>query len=263
MSDKNSLNYSNNQIELEANSRPFWARRLTSGIVDMLLIFFATILCYNLVLKTPLSNNLYRYHNEILEIRDAAKLDTGYGYAEEVEPGKQGSYLLHEPDEGHDYYYIVKNVANPSSELTNAYKQLLKENDDYKSIMFSYDVNNLALISLSVFVPELVFIFVVPICNKRRASVGQLIAGERLIRSRMNEPAGVLNLLGRLFFIFIIETVVPYLIVGMVGTLALPMILFALMLANKDHRMIHDYISLTRIIDNKTYVPDIEVDDED
>lgn len=262
MSEDQSLNFSNNNIELPSNSKPFWARRLTSGLVDLVLIFFATILCYNLVLKTPLSNNLYKYHNEILLIRDEAKLDSGYGYAYEVEPGEQGSYLLHEPDEGHDYYYIVKNVANPSSEVTAAYKQILSEDEDYKSISFSYDVNNLALIALSNFVPELIFIFVVPVCNKKRASVGQLLAGERLIRSRMNEPAGVLNLLGRLFFIFIIETLLPYLIIGMVGSMVLPIILFALMFANKDHRMIHDYVSLTRIIDNKTFVSDVDVDEE-
>ena len=248
-------------VELEANSKPLWLKRLIAAALDYVLLFFTAFLLFNLAYMTAISNNAKNYKNEYMEIEDDAKLVTGYGYRVDIEKGEQGSYLLHF-DEENNQYYIVKNTKYPSSEIKSAYTQIIKENEEYPSLKFYYQLNNYGILFVSGFISEAIFFFAIPMFNKRRATVGQLLCKLQLISIKRIDKAAWYQLLGRLFFIFFIESVIPYLIIGAWTMLAIPVATLVIRYFNKDNRSLYDFVTFSKLIESQTFVPLIE-DEED
>lgn len=244
-------------IAMGSNNKPYWLNRFIAGLVDVVLLFFSLTLVYALLVKTPIANNLNRYHQDILAIQDQAKLDSGYGYRDEITEGEEGSFLLHY-DEEDDYYYIVKNVENPSQELTYDYQALLDADDNYNDICFSYDLNNYMIMCLAGFFSELILYFVFPICNKRRATVGQLICGLQVISTRRINKAGWYQILGRFFFIFMVESALPYFLINKWAFLVMPILIVTFSLFNEENRSLSAFVSGTKLIESKTFSPLVE-----
>lgn len=241
-------------IEMGENDRPHWLKRIVSLLVDTVLLFFGAFLIYNLFSLTPLANNLHRYQADMQEIQDQAKLDSGYGYESVIAQGEEGSYLLHYNEEG-DYYYIVKNVANPSKELTASYKEILSSNSAYSDIAFSYNLNNYGLVLFAGFLDELIILFLVPLCSKRRATPGQLLCGIRLISTKRMNVAAWYQLAGRLLFTFGVESAIPYLILSQYTVIVMPILVCLVIFFNKDNRSFADFVCFTKAIEAKTFAP--------
>ena len=248
-------------IELEANSKPLWLKRLIASALDYVLLFFSAFLLFNLAYIAPISNNAKNYKNEYRAIEDEAKLTTGYGYRVDINKGEEGDYLLHF-DEGNDQYYIVKNTKYASDEIKSAYKEIIKENEDYSSLKFYYQLNNYGILFGCGFISEAVFFFFVPLFNKRRATVGQLLCNLQLISIKRVDKAAWYQLLGRLFFIFFIESVIPYLIIGAWTMLAIPVITLIIRYFNKDNRSLYDFVTFSKLIESQTFVPLVEDEEE-
>lgn len=252
----------NKTIELGANHKAIWYKRMIATFFDGVVLFLATYLFFYLINLTPIADHAKSYREEMTLIEDEAKLDTGYGYKVVVKQGEEGNYYLHY-DEGNDEYYIVKNVQYPSSEITTAYQTILKENNKYSDLTFSYLINNYGMLFGAGFVSELIFLFVVPLANKKRATFGQLLCGLQLISTKRNDKAAWYQLLGRLFFIYIIESVVPYLIMGMWILLVVPLITLLIRFFNDDSRSLYDFVTVTKLIEGKTFLPPAYDEEED
>jgi len=244
-------------VELEANSKPIWYKRVIASAFDIVLLVLFSYLLYFLAFKTPIATNANYYREQMTIIEDDAKLVTGYGYKVETEPGKQGNYLLHY-DEMNDVYYIVKNTQYPSKEIVNEYKTLLKNNELYNEYNFSFLINNYGMVIGCGFVSELIFLFVIPVTNKRRATLGQLLCGIRVISTKRLDKAAWYQLLGRLAFIFFIESVIPFLVLGTWIILAVPAITLVIRLLVTNNRSLYEMITFTRQIENSTFVPPYE-----
>ena len=252
----------NKTIELGANHKAIWYKRMIATFFDGVVLFLTTYLFFYLINLTPIADHAKGYREEMTLIEDEAKLDTGYGYKVVVKQGEEGNYYLHY-DEGNDEYYIVKNVQYPSSEITTAYQTILKENNKYSDLTFSYLINNYGMLFGAGFVSELIFLFVVPLANKKRATLGQLLCGLQLISTKRNDKAAWYQLLGRLFFIYIIESVVPYLIMGMWILLVVPLITLLIRFFNDNSRSLYDFVTVTKLIEGKTFLPPAYDDEKD
>ncbi len=246
-------------VQMGPNNKPYWLNRFIAGLVDVVLLFFSVTLLYSLLVKTPVADNLNRYHQEILAIEDQSKLDSGYGYRYVIEQGEEGNYLLHY-DEAEDYYYIVKTVDNPSKELILEYQAILDAHENYSDLCFSYDLNNYMVICFSGSVAELIFFFIFPICNKRRATIGQIVCGLQVISTTRTNRARWYQILGRFFFILFIESAIPYFLINKWAFLVMPILISVISLFNKENRSVSAYISATKLIEAKTFTP--LVDDE-
>ena len=244
-------------VEMGPNNKPYWLNRFIAGLLDVVLLFFSVTFLYSLLVKTPVADNLNRYHLEILAIEDQSKLDSGYGYRHIIEQGEEGNFLLHYSEE-EDYYYIVKNVDNPSKELIQDYQAILDAHEDYNDLCFSYDLNNYMVICLSGFITELVFFFVFPICNKRRATIGQLVCGLQVISTTRINRAKWYQILGRFFYILLIESAIPYFLINKWAFLVMPILISIISLFNEENRSISAYISATKLIEAKTFTPLVE-----
>ena len=62
-------------------------------------------------------------------------------------------------------------------------------------------------------------------------------------------------MVGRFLFIVVFESVVPFLIIGIWVVLAIPVITLIIRQFNKNNRSLCDFISFSRLIESKTFVP--------
>lgn len=246
-------------VEMGPNNKPYWLNRFIAGLLDVVLLFFSATFLYSLLVKTPVADNLNRYHQEILAIEDQSKLDSGYGYRYVIAQGEEGNSLLHY-DEEEGYYYIVKNVDNPSKELIQEYQAILDAHENYNDLCFSYDLNNYMIICLSGFATELVFFFIFPICNKRCATIGQLVCGLQVISTTRINRAKWYQILGRFFYILLVESAIPYFLINKWAFLVMPIVISVISLFNEENRSVSAFISATKLIEAKTFTP--LVDDE-
>ncbi len=250
-------------VELDANHKALWPKRLIAGALDMVLLFLTSYLLFYLANLTPIADNAKSYREKMTIIEDQAKLDTGYGYKVVVQKGEEGGYLLHY-DSVNNEYYIVKNTEYPSSEIKSEYTNIISANTEYKELQFSYSINNYGMLFGAGFIAEFLFLFLVPLVNKRRATVGQLLCGLQLISVKRIDKAAWYQLLGRLFFIYIIESAVPYFIIGLWILLAIPLATLIIRYFNKENRSLYDFVTFTKLIEAKTFVPLVpEEDGED
>lgn len=249
---------------LEPNSKPNWMMRIAGGLIDLCLMFLSIMGLFFLIGLTPLSNGLKNYQKEMILIQDNYKItelvdgsDETYGhkvYENEESYTTYKNYLVHGADES-GYKYIVVNNETISDTVKKAYSNAIKNNKDYSTYSFNYKLIEYGLTMLAGFVSLSVFLLVVPLCNKRRATLGKLFAGTQLINSKYQTTAKWYQVVGRFTFQFLIEGALPYLFLSSWTMLAIPSLLLIIALINKNGRTLHDLVSRTKVIDKRTYLP--------
>jgi uncharacterized RDD family membrane protein YckC len=76
-----------------------------------------------------------------------------------------------------------------------------------------------------------------------------------LINSKYETEARWYQIVGRFFFQYFVEGVLPFLLLtnGLWVALVVPIILFIITLFNKNRRTLHDFATRTRVIDARTF----------
>lgn len=207
------------QEQIKANyTKPSVISRLTSGLTDLLLTVGVIVGLYLIVLKTPLADNMKAYSSKMNEIQER--------------------YLVDESAETKEYIKF--------SEWSE------KDQTDYKDYRFYYTLNQGAYLMGSAAISELVFYFVIPLTNKRRASVGMLLAGEDLMAMKYYGSPKWYHLLGRYSVIFFLGTLLPYLAISEMTVFVVPALVMTFALINsKTNRTIHDLLTGTIIVMNE------------
>lgn len=247
--------------EVEPNSKPHIATRLVGGLIDVFLVFIFFFLANLAVQSTPLNQTYNKYRNEVILVQDKYKLETGYGtkvYDDDEKYNNYKSYVVHEadPEDEQQRKYVVVNIPNPSPEIKTKYETLLKESNEYNVASFNFKLVDYGFAMLSATISETILLLIIPLLNKRRATVGKLAAGETLINPKKECYARWYQVLFRYLFTLVIETallalflnsvIVMFVIVG----LDLIVILFS----RNTYRTIRDYLTRTMIIDKNTYL---------
>lgn len=251
--------------QLAPNTKAHWSMRIAGGLIDLCLMFMATIGLFFLIGLTPLANGMKGYQQKMVNIQDNYKLtalvegsDETYGhkvYENEESYVNYKNYTVYPADET-GYQYVVVNNETISDEVVKAYSAAIKENQEYSTYSFNYRLIEYGLTMLAGFVATSVFLLVVPLTNKRRATIGKLFAGTQLINSKYQTPAKWYQVLGRFSFQFLIEGALPYLFISGWTVIAVPALLLIISLINrKDGRTLHDLVSQTKVIDKRTYLP--------
>ena len=256
------------EAQKEPNKKPFWTVRLAGGLIDMFLIIAATLGLFMLFTKvTPMGDVLTNYQTQMVVIQDEYKLkellpdsEETYGhkvYDDETEYSKYTTnHVYFDSDTGHNY--VVVNNDNISNELKAAYQKAVKADENYNNTSFNYRMVEYGYTMLAAFIAMSVFVVVVPLVNKRRASIGKLAAGTMLINSKYQVPSKWYQIVGRFLFSFFIEFALPYLFCSGVSVFLMfivPTLLFIISLISKQGRTLHDFVSRTKVIDKKTFVP--------
>ena len=256
----------NKPVEQKSNKnvKPNMVLRIAGAIIDICSIFLLSLGAYSLFGRTSLGANVTRYNEEIVTIQDSYKVKPlvegstetiGYKIYENQEGYDKATGLVHTDDIGN---YKVVNNSNISDALKNAYNAVLKEDVSYQNASFNYRLCDFGVMSLAISIAEIILVFAIPMTNKKRATIGKLLAGTQLITYKIEGPAKWYQLFGRTFFVLIIETLLPYLFISTFALIIAPIIALIISLINKKGRTLRDLITGTMIIDKRSYAPLIE-----
>lgn len=249
---------------LPPNSKPMWFMRVAAGLIDLLLLFLAAFGLVQVFQNSAMNKPLKEYENNIMLIQEEYKLvslnDNGdtYGYkCYSDEPAYEENlknHIVHN-DKEVGKQYIILDYEDLTDELKKTYVSKVKADDRYKDYSFYYRLIDSGYTCLAGFISCSVFLLAVPLINKRRATVGKLLAGTMLINSKYESEAKWYQIVGRFFFQYFVEGVIPFLFLtnGFLVALVVPIILFVITLVNKNRRTLHDFATRTRVIDARTF----------
>lgn len=252
-----------NESKPEYNQKPRMLARILSALVDMFMIFLCGFLIFQIELAAPISNDYHRLRDELITIIDQTKLDTSYGhklYEDEDNYSSYTSYRIYkEEDESLEQYgknYVVIDNLELTSEVKNAYQASLKDNATYQDRYITYRAIYFGLLMLAVGSAEVVLVLIIPLTNKRRATLGRFAAITSLI-SNKEVKAKWWQVLIRFFFVLLIETALPLFYLSELATILVVVLvnLLIMLISRKTGRTLRDYVSLTRIIDKNSFKP--------
>ena len=247
------------------NSKPRFLARFLSALVDIFLLFLLSFGVFQLEMSTPISHEYHCLREEVVTIIDTTKLETDYGYKLYDDDEKYASYVnasyqAYMEDNAEDphfnHNYVVLNKESISDEVKNAYEAALKNNGTYQSRYLSYKATYYGLLMLAAGSSELVLFLIIPLANKRRATIGRFIAITSLISSK-EVKAKWWQVLVRFLFILVVETALPlFYLTEIVALLIVSTInLIIVLISQKSYRTLRDYVSFTKIIDKNSFKP--------
>ena len=258
-----------NTTNLPDNSKPHFMMRIAGGLIDLCCLVLAIFGLFYLLTLSPMGNGLRENKEAMVFIQDKYKVTelvegSGETYGHKVyenDPtyGLYTTYLVHEADES-GYKYVVIDNETISDEVIAAYKAAVKADETYKNCAFDYNLIQYGITCLAGFISMGIFLLMVPLLNKRRATLGKLFAGTQLINSKYFVPAKWYQVLGRFLFQFVVEGAIPYLFLTgvtiILPILLIPGVLFIITLIDrKNGRTLHDFVSVTKVIDKRTFIP--------
>lgn len=205
--------------EVKPYTKPSVISRLCSGLVDLLLSVGVIIGLYYIVISTPLGNNLKSYQANMSEIQER-------------------------------YTYLDKETNTSTIYKMNEWKE--EDQTAYKDSRFKYTLNQYVYMMSSALISESIFYFLIPLLNKRRASLGMMLAGEDLLAVKYYGEPKWYHLLGRLSIIFFLGTALPYYLLSDLTIFIIPAITMSVALINsKTNRTIHDLLTGTIVVMNE------------
>lgn len=204
------------QIELEPNSKPYLLKRLIADGFDTVLIFLLFSLAVTLLMKTPLAR---AYHENMESCRaiESAAVERYGGDAEEI------SRALSENDE-----YSVKRLA------ANLHAYLIKAG--------------------AGFAAELLILLAVPLMNPGRETPGKLMCGIMPFNEKRHSRVTAAQIIYRFVFVLLIDSLLLYLVTGVLTFLLVPLLRLTEMLLNgKKNKTLCDLITGVTIIEKLSY----------
>ncbi|MCR5506136.1 MAG: RDD family protein, partial [Bacilli bacterium] len=233
------------KVEKRINQKPHLMMRTMGAVVDLCLILMGAIGLMQIIYNTGISSPYHEYVNQMRTISDEAKLTSGVGkklYTTDPNYGNYTSYIVHGDATGN---YIVVNNDNYTEEQTNHYTYILKNNVTYVNDQLMVEMLDYAYTVTAAAISEFVFVLLIPLVNKRRATIGKFAAGTMLIHRKTESYAKWWQALVRYLWIFGIETAIPLLILNYVAAaFIVPIIVFLFMLiSRKENRTLHDLVS--------------------
>lgn len=241
----------NKTIDIEPNSKPFLAKRIISGLFDLFtfaILFFLLNLAF---FNSGLSTNFYNHVEAYTKIQDTYKLESGYGEKEYVDEGNDKNIVY--VDEDNDQQYIVVINKEATKESYNQYVNLLNQDSTYRDEVFASDANRYFISLLSIGISEIILYLFVPLINKQRATLGQLLTGLALFHPKTQLYARWYHVLARFLLIFLIESALIYMWMGIYTFLLIPVIQFIVILLSKDDKCLREYVTGTMLIEKISY----------
>lgn len=239
---------SEEKVDIYPVQKANFISRFLAILVDTLIIFFGGFLISMLLFSTPVADNYNAYYNRAFDIQDKYKIETGYGYKSYISDDNPlpNNYIIHEDETGK---YYVKNHDEISDEIKTAWLNLLNNDQEYKDVTFYGKLHGYAIYLLSGLIVITINSLIIPLTNKRRASLGRLLAHARLINPKYYGEAKWYNVLFRYLWVVIIDFALPFYALGQFAVIVAPLlILLVAGLNKKTGRAVIDYISGTMLV---------------
>lgn len=244
-------------VPVQENSKMSFMQRLAYTIIDFGVIFMLYFGFLSMCMNTKISSNYHKSYEEIVEIRNETGEETGYYIRHYLEDGEKTNYEIYvDKETGKKYYYTL------DAEKKDAYTAKIKANDRFDQLTFTYKLNYFVIVITSAACAETICLLIIPLVNKRRATLGVLFASGIVISKKYVDKARWYNILFRYLFILIINTIFLYFVLGDIILFLMPFITMLSQLTNKDRRAIHDLCSGVMIVDKRTYVPLVDHESE-
>lgn len=234
--------------------------RVIAGIIDIVLVVLAAIGLTRLMLLTPLGTRFNNNRHMMQSIEDTYKLveygsgeNNSYGYKyysyEDNYDNEKKGHVIHSDENGE---YIVLNRENISEEIVKNYKSLVSSDQTYMKIRKETQIIIYSVMAFSSLVSEAIFLFAIPLTNKRKASIGKLLFNLSLVSFDVFEEPKWWQILLRTIVVFIVGTIL-LIFLSQWAALALPILILIEMFFGPRHRTFHDLIARTYVIDERSY----------
>lgn len=250
--------------ELEPNSKPSFMQRLAGGIIDLCFIFLAYWGMYYICMSIPISNTYYFYVERIVRLENDYMYVSGYGEKVTItseNADEYTGYLQYPYEDGSNTFYVIAVKENATSEEKVSYENILSTSTKYSNLNFDRQLINYGLNVLSGTVSLSFFLLLIPLCNKRRATIGEHFSEQQLISTRFQGRARWYHVLLRFLFILIVDGCLPFLFLELTTFLIMPILFLILASATKKGRTLHCLCSGTQVIDRRSFTPMV-TDDE-
>lgn len=243
----------------EPNSKPSFIQRLAGGLIDLCIVFLAYWGFYSLILSTPISNSYYSLIDYKTRIEDGYKIQSGIGERIFIDASNEKQYsgsIHYYYDNDSQYVVVLKNEYSDAEldkyiDLMDSSKRLSNANFDTRLINYGFNV-------LAGGLSTLLFLFVIPLLNKRKTTIGGMFSEQQIISARHEGRARWYQLLIRYLFVFIIDGCFPFLFLELTTFVIFPFLFLVISLLSKSGRTLHCVISQTKIIDKRSYSPMVE-----
>lgn len=240
-------------FEIEPNSKPYFLKHLIALLADTLILFGFFFGLFAWFVNTPLADTYNRYKNEIVLIQDKTLLETEYGYKDyTADPAQYPTYKVYTDDMG-SYIVLVKKDA--TEEQKNAYIKAINSNQNYKDCIFGCDLHNYLICALAFAVSETVLFLIIPLIDKKRRTIGKIVVNISLYSIKNQSYAYWYHVMFRWLLTLVFETLVLFPFLSMYTFIAVPVIEIVFSLINTENRSLRDVCTLTKLIEDKSYLP--------
>ena len=239
----------------EYNQKPRFISFMIAGLIDIFLIFLASFGIYQIELNTPISSQLNTTNALMAEIERDYWLEYDVAVKSyEFDESERSTKVVYSDDQGE---YILVRKEDATQDRINEAINAVKANQDYQSLQFNYKLVNYGLKMIAAGSSEFLLVFLVPLLSRKRYTIGRLAGGVVLIRRKRQDKASVWNLLARFFWVLLIDTALPALVISEI-------IIFLIVAAgrlivrgiDREHnRCILDLITGAICVSKETYRP--------
>ena len=202
-------------VEIEPNSKPYLLKRIIADGFDTVLIFLLFMVLTLGVMKTPLASTYDAHFARLTEIRNEVLAKYG-----------------------------------KDAEKINA---ALDANEEYRYAEFAANLHSYLLKVLAAVIAEALVLILVPLLNRDRATPGKLLTGIMPFSERRQSRISWKQVVGRFFFVLILDSVFWYLLTGILTFLLIPVFRLVELLLSKKQRTICDYVSGVTMIEKISY----------
>ena len=202
-------------VEIEPNSKPYLLKRIIADGFDTVLVFLLFMVAALAVMKTPLASTYDAHYARLTSIRDEVLSEYG-----------------------------------KDAEKINA---ALNANEEYRYAEFAANLHSYLLKVLAAVIAEALVLILVPLLNRDRATPGKLLTGIMPFSERRQSRISWKQVVGRFFFVLILDSVFWYLLTGILTFLLIPVFRLVELLLSKKQRTICDYVSGVTMIEKISY----------
>lgn len=202
-------------LEIEPNSQPLLAKRMIATGFDVMLLLMVFMLLTYIIMQTPLAGT-YNRHVE-------------------------------------NYKAIEREAITMAGNDLEAARELLRANESYRDELFAANLHSYLLKMLAGFTGEGILFLLVPLVRKDRATIGRALTGIVLFSRSRQTAATWHQVLSRFIFIFVLESITPYLWTGIYTFILVPVVRLITVMLNKNRKTLCDYITFTELIEKVSY----------
>ena len=202
-------------IDIEPNSRPHILKRIAADGFDITIIFFVFLALTYLILNTPLANTYNEHYKK--------------------------------------YTAIVEQTKAQYKDDAQAITDALNSNEEYRNELFAANLHGYILKAVACFMAEAVFLLIIPLTNKNRATLGKQLTGTMVFCEKRQSRATWYQAVFRFLFAYLFDSLTLYLFTGVLTFLLVPVLRLIEILLNRKYKTIVDYMTGTMIIENLSY----------